>query len=127
MMCSKCVVEDGKSGIKKVSAKFEELIPDEYHHHIASTVTHHDAKASRKITLSLHHFGCSLSLEAKCKEGHVFCCNGKMRSGERGQQKRKHKLSSYNLNTNMILAVIFMGVWWQRHWKYPYLFEHNPH
>eukprot|EP00957_Ditylum_brightwellii_P005324 406231-Ditylum_brightwellii.AAC.1 len=50
MMCREYVVEGRKYGIKEVSAKLKELIPEEYPHYITSTVVHHGTKASGKIS-----------------------------------------------------------------------------
>eukprot|EP00957_Ditylum_brightwellii_P082878 6300926-Ditylum_brightwellii.AAC.1 len=75
MLCRECVMEDGKSGFKGVGAKLKELIPERYYHHITSTVVHHNAKPFGKMSSSLHHIGCSSSLETECTEGHIFCCN----------------------------------------------------
>eukprot|EP00957_Ditylum_brightwellii_P091028 6930432-Ditylum_brightwellii.AAC.1 len=88
MMCRECLSEGGKSGIKEVDAKLNELIHEEYHHYITSTVVHNDAKPFGKISSLLHHIGQSSSLEAKCTEGHVFCCNGKMKRRARAEKKQ---------------------------------------
>eukprot|EP00957_Ditylum_brightwellii_P150202 11437884-Ditylum_brightwellii.AAC.1 len=89
MLCRECVLEDGKSSIKEVGVKLKELIPWEYHHHITSTVVHHGAKPFGKISSTLHHIGCSSSLEAECTKGRVICCNRKMRSRKGGKQLKK--------------------------------------